>query len=60
MDDNRRMLTTRELAARLSVHPVTVLRWVAEGRLPRPFRAARTIRFDPVAIDKAIGERTGQ
>jgi prophage regulatory protein len=32
------LLSAKQVAARLSVTPRTVWRWVAEGKLPRPLR----------------------
>jgi excisionase family DNA binding protein len=31
---NQELLTVRQAASRLAVHPMTVRRWVREGRLP--------------------------
>lgn len=34
-----RLLSTAELAERLGTHRSTVVRWLAAGRIPRPYRA---------------------
>ena len=46
-----RMLTVREVAARLGVTPITVRRRIAAGKLPC-IQIGRQIRFDPVELAK--------
>ena len=38
LDDPCRLLRAKEVAALLSIHPITVFRWAASGRLPKPIR----------------------
>ncbi len=40
------LLTTKELAKRLSVHPVTVQRWVREGRIKAIHVSPKVQRFN--------------
>ncbi len=47
------MLTPQEVARRFSVHPRTVLRWCAEGRL-RSFRAGKVVRIYPEDVVAAL------
>ncbi len=48
------MYTPDELAARLSVAPKTIRKWTASRRLPGMVRCGRAIRFDRIAIERAI------
>lgn len=50
----RRWATTREVADHLGVHPNTILRWGAEGRIRRHRIGPRTVRYDLNEIDAAL------
>jgi predicted DNA-binding transcriptional regulator AlpA len=39
--DPLRVLTAREVALVLGLHPITVWKWQATGKLPRPIKLAR-------------------
>jgi len=39
------LLTARDLAGLFSVHIRTVRRWQAEGKLPRPVKIGRVVRW---------------
>jgi excisionase family DNA binding protein len=56
--DNRGVLTVKELADYLRVHPATVYRHLKRGRLPA-FRVGRDWRFDIEIIDRRRIERDG-
>lgn len=45
------LLTTRETAKRLHLHPETVLQWVREGKLPAMKLPSGAIRFDPDQLE---------
>jgi excisionase family DNA binding protein len=45
-------LNAKELAKLLHIHPVTLLRWVREGRIPHRRLSARRIVFLPSAINQ--------
>jgi len=49
--DNSRVMTVRELADYLRVHPMTIYRQLKCGRLPA-FRVGGDWRFDVEAIDR--------
>ena len=51
------MMTTKEVAAYLKLHEITVCKYAAKGRIPA-IRIGRVWRFDKDAIDKWIGEGT--
>ena len=48
--DETILVTARQLAAHLSVHPRTIYRWTRQGRLPLVRLGARTIRYDLEAV----------
>jgi len=50
-----KLLTSIELAKFLDVHPVTVRRWVTEGRIPCR-RIGRAVRFTADDVQKIIGQ----
>jgi excisionase family DNA binding protein len=50
------LLTVRQVAARLNVHPGTVRRWVRSGRLPA-VKVGRVVRFDQEQVRKALEGR---
>lgn len=45
------MMTTKELAAYLRVHEVTIYKYASEGRIPA-IRIRQVWRFDKDAIDR--------
>ncbi|HEX3658924.1 MAG TPA: helix-turn-helix domain-containing protein [Pirellulales bacterium] len=47
-------LTAEEIAERLRVTPGTVMIWARENRIPSIRISRRVVRFDPVAVEKAI------
>jgi excisionase family DNA binding protein len=50
-----RWLTTEEAAAYLSVHPVTLRRWVTEGKVPaHRMIGSRGLRFHTRELDEAM------
>ena len=48
------MMTTKELAQYLKLHPITICKFAGEGKLPA-IRIGRVWRFDKEAIDRWIG-----
>ena len=48
------LLTVQETATRLKVHPLTVRRYVASGRL-QSVRVGRGVRIDEEALDQFLG-----
>jgi excisionase family DNA binding protein len=47
------MLTVRQVANKLGVHPKTVRRWITEGKLPcQRIGAGKLIRIDEAEVDK--------
>ena len=52
------LLTARETAAVLTIHVVSLHRWVAEGRFPKPIRIGRSrIAWRRSVVDGWINER---
>ncbi len=51
--DNIIRLTTAEMAARLQVHPKTVLKLAREGVIPS-IRVGQQLRFDPIEVETAL------
>jgi excisionase family DNA binding protein len=51
------ILTPKELAKRLRVSPGTVRRWVEREGLPAIRLTRRTIRFEPIAVDRWLRSR---
>jgi excisionase family DNA binding protein len=49
-------LTTRDVARRLGVHPQTVRRWIASGRLPAT-RIGKDYRISRADLDAARNAR---
>lgn len=54
----KRLLTTREVAAFLGVHPKTVLRYCSSANLPS-IRIGRRRRFDSTQVSRWLSERGG-
>lgn len=48
------MLKTRDMAAKLGLHPQTFLRWVKRFNLPCIRPNSRTTLFDPIAVRAAL------
>ena len=55
-DDPVRLLTTREVADRFHVDPVTVQRWYHSGRLPGVRVGPRLLRFRSSDVDALAEE----
>lgn len=49
------IMTTKELADYLKLHPITICKYAADGTIPA-IRIGRVWRFDKEAIDKWIGD----
>lgn len=45
---NGKLLTVKDVAERLSVHPKTVWRWVSEGRIQAPIYLGRRVPRWPI------------
>jgi excisionase family DNA binding protein len=56
MQTTRRLLTVNEAAERLAVHPITIRRWMRDGRLPALQLGGRgaPVRVDPKALEQFI------
>lgn len=52
-------LTTAELAEVVPLHPVTILRWARDGRIPHRRLSARKIVFLPSEINKWLASGSG-
>ena len=50
------MLTCAEAADALSVHPVTIRRWAAEGRMPAARKIGGRWRFDAELLTEPLDE----
>lgn len=55
-----RWATKEEAAKHIGVHPRTITRWAAEGRLRAHRAGPRLIRFDLNEIDAALTPANGQ
>ena len=53
------IMTTKEIAEYLRLHPITICKYAAEGQIPA-IRIGRVWRFDKEAIDKWISEGQGK
>ncbi|MEJ2366453.1 MAG: helix-turn-helix domain-containing protein [Deltaproteobacteria bacterium] len=51
-------MTTKELAAYLKFHEITICKYASEGRIPA-IRIGRVWRFDKDAIDRWIAREKG-
>lgn len=52
-----RLLTLKEAAAILQIHPDTVRKWIKEGRIPYT-RVGRVLRFRESLLEQWINRRT--
>ena len=51
-------ISTKELAKRFGVHPITVWRWAKKPGFPIPIKlTSNTVRFDLEAVQKWVAER---
>jgi len=50
------LLTAKELAAALKMHPDTVREWAREGRIIPEFKIGRSPRFDLAKVRKALSK----
>lgn len=57
MPKNREILTTREVAEYLNIHPFTVHKYAREGKIPA-FKIGTDWRFHKKYIDKWIKEKS--
>jgi excisionase family DNA binding protein len=53
------LLTVRQVAEILDLHPKTVYAWAADGRLPAPIRLGRKVMFDLDDILRWLSARKG-
>jgi len=53
----RRAITASEVAALLSISPITVYKMAKAGRMPS-FRVGTAVRFDPRALAEWLRENT--
>lgn len=53
-------MSTARAAVRLGVHPQTLQRMVAAGRLPRPMRVGRVYRWTSTDIEAAEAALRGE
>jgi excisionase family DNA binding protein len=51
------MMTTREIAAYLKLHEITVCKYAAQGKIPA-IRIGRVWRFDKDVVDEWLREGT--
>jgi excisionase family DNA binding protein len=56
--DRKGLLSVREVAEALSMHPQTIYTWVAENKLPH-FRVGSRLKFDPKVIADWLDRRAG-
>ncbi len=54
MDDHPTYLTAKELAKQLHVSPDTVRVWARRGLIPTLRLSPKVVRFDPIAVYRAI------
>jgi excisionase family DNA binding protein len=52
------IMTTKEIAEYLRLHPITICKYAAGGKIPA-VRVGRVWRFDKEAIDKWVSEGQG-
>jgi excisionase family DNA binding protein len=45
------LLTVATLAAKLTIHPMTVRKFLSAGKIPAPVRIGRSLRWRPDVID---------
>jgi len=53
-----KLVSKKELAARFSVHPKTIEKWVDAGILPKVRINPRCVRFDLARCDLAMDRRS--
>ena len=51
---NKRLGTIKDVAARLDVSDRAIWKWNATGRLPKPIRLGRSVRWDLDELDAWI------
>lgn len=56
----RDLLTVKQLADWLAVHPSTVYGWVADGYGPAPVRLGRAVRFRRVDVDAWLAAKVAR
>lgn len=56
MQDCLNLLTSRELAKRLGVTAGTIKRWRSQGRIPAIEITAKTVRYDPADVRRALDQ----
>lgn len=59
-NDHQRLLTVRQVAARLAIHPRSVWRLVAAGELPGPVKLSpRIVRWREADLQEFIAQARG-
>ena len=53
-----RLWTIQDVAQWAQIHPRTVTRWTAAGRLPEPIRDRNWVRWDPAKLLKWAKKQT--
>ena len=53
----RKFVSATELAKVLGVHRSTIQKWAASGEIPCVRLGARTVRFDPEEVQRAVDGR---
>jgi len=56
MDNNKEIMTAKEVASYLNLHPLTVHKYAREGKIPA-FKIGTDWRFHKKYIDKWIKEK---
>jgi excisionase family DNA binding protein len=51
------LLTAKQVAAMLSLHPVTIRKWISAGKIPH-MRIGASVKFDPAALARWLEKRT--
>jgi len=52
----KRFLDTNQVASRFRVRPQTLLRWVKEGRFPKPIKCFGWYRWEENQLDGVFGQ----
>ena len=55
-NNQRRLMTRREVAERLGVHTETIKRYQRRGRLPAVVLNSRVTRYEQAAVERLINE----
>ncbi len=60
MENEKELLSVREVAARFGVHPQSVYRWATEGLLPKYFVGRGMLRFRREDVDALVRPTRGR